>query len=43
LRIHLNTKSNDWTRHLINYNMCKHLSLSNICMEDIIKDQIHLR
>jgi hypothetical protein len=43
LCIHLNTKSNDWTLHLFNYNVRKHLNVSSICVEDIIKDRIHLR
>jgi hypothetical protein len=41
LDIHLNTESNGWTLYLFNYNICKHLNVSDICIGYIIKGQIH--
>ena len=43
LHIWLNTKFNKRTLYLFNYNAYKHLNVSDICEQDIIKDQIYLR
>jgi hypothetical protein len=43
LHIRLNTESNNQTLHLFNYNVCKHMNISDIGMRDIIKGRIYLR